>query len=224
MSNELLGSWRERSLSAHIIPTPAMLQAAIGGFYNRTAKGEGMGLLFGGSGANLSGGTDWGSIIGGIGAAVTDIYRTKAQTKLLRSMSSGARRPMAMPQYPGVPAAAPWPSLAPTTGGGPFQDVSWTDDVLSGGLPGIAEWAFGNMLAPGGGGSAVAARSGRPPALVGAWDQNTQRGAFYRYVGKPVLFSGDLTHLKRTRKVIRRFASPAGLSAGRGSLRRRRRC
>lgn len=120
------------------------------------------------------------------------------------------------PADSGTAAAAAGAGVGGTIGaevGGPLGAVV-------GAAGGAAAGALGNMAmnaltgAPSGG-SRV-----RAPRIVGAIDNNTGRSYFYRYVGAPILFRGDLSTLKTVKKAVGKFG---GLARSTGHFRLARR-
>lgn len=193
--------------------------------------------VFTNGGGGWGGSSDWlGSLLGGVTSATFGYLQAKQQTKMLNAL---AKLRLNTPTF-GTPLNNPLAGIgglgaglgSGLVGGLPFDlgglstggAGAAAGGVLGGEIGGPIGAGIGGALgglaglALGGSGTAT-----RTPHLVGAWNQQTQRGAFYRYVGRPVLFQGDITNLKRTRKVLRRFAVPAGIAAGcRRRVRRRR--
>jgi hypothetical protein len=117
-------------------------------------------------------------------------------------------------------------------GGFPLPTPSQIPDTYdpSTGRPyvGPSFWDIWNAISGGGGGmanpvtavGAGVARRTSPPRIVGAIDNTTGRSFFYRYVGAPILFRGDLTTLKTAKKAVSKFG---GLARATSGFRRRRR-
>lgn len=118
-------------------------------------------------------------------------------------------------------------------GGGPIvsgllPDVAGTAGgaiggaVTGGEIAGPVGAAVGGVLGAGAGYLASSPSSrARVPRLVGSVNNQTGRAVFYRYVGAPILFRGDLQTLKTVRKAVSKFGGVAGVR--RSTFRRRRR-
>jgi hypothetical protein len=118
------------------------------------------------------------------------------------------------------------PSL-PTTASRGVWDLPSLPEVAEGVFDAIGEGAVSLGETIFGGGApvatttAVATRRASPPRIVGAIDNATGKSFFYRYVGAPILFRGDLTTLKTAKRAVSKFG---GLVRTGGTFRRRRRC
>jgi hypothetical protein len=194
--------------------------------------------LFDGGGAGLGGGTDWGSIIGGIGSQIAGIYSTKAQNKQLRRLMKlglgGARAPIynAIPQtgggylasgFSGVPAVSTGgfagglgAAAAGALGGLGLGLLPELGDMLPGGLEEAGTGLFGPDLFK------VGAASQRQ-RMIDAVHPTSGERVYWRPVGRPIMFTGDAALLKRSRKMVRKLSSSAGCGFGGRTFRRRRR-
>lgn len=91
------------------------------------------------------------------------------------------------------------------TGFGVLDD--WLDETTGNGPRG------GNVASPvviDQNGMPCVVRKPPPPRLIGAVNNATGKSAFYRYVGAPILFRGDLATLKTVKKAVSRFGGLAG--------------
>jgi hypothetical protein len=201
-----------------------------GGLSRRTAvelglgqRGARMGVL--GTIGNTMGG--WDSLLQGVSAGVMNIYNAKAQAKMLRQYNRmlmlRGQLGAATGNAPGgvimggVPAANPGLMFGGGGGGGwGLSEFPSLPDIAGGVFGGIGDAAVSlgeRILAP-----SPAART-RAPRLVGSVNNATGKAVFYRYVGAPILFRGDLTTLKTVRKAVSKFG---GLAGARRTFRRRR--
>lgn len=193
-----------------------------------------------GGGTMGGGGFDWGGFATQAANIIGGIYSTKAQTKLLRQMNRmGSRQFLAaatgrlpvgplnyaMP-FSGVPAASgsagggQLGSVLATLGlGGLLPSPGGIADVLPGGLEeiGAGTGLFGlDMFEP--------TKSGqRARPLLMANNPSSGRVNFWRSVGAPMLFRGDLRVAKLVNKVAQR-ASRGRTRAGCFPRRKRRAC
>jgi hypothetical protein len=190
--------------------------------------------LFDGGGAAYGGGTDWGSIIGGIGSQIAGIYQMKAQNRQLKRLqklgggggmaSVAMRDPRIMYGFApaaGVPAATGGGSiLGPLAGAaaGIFGSglLPELGDILPGGLEESGTGLFGPDLFK------VGAASQRQ-RMIDAVHPTSGERVYWRPVGRPIMFTGDAALLKRTRKMVRKMSSQAGCGFGGRTFRRRRR-
>jgi hypothetical protein len=182
-------------------------------------------------------------------AALKAAKQQTKQLRLLQRMQGGAmvpQYPMASNPFqsitPGVggqpptgmndprtmfmarPGSSPW-GIIPTLPGGyglPAADETpgWTWDRGTGDLGDAWNWITG-------GGDAMAeavpmVRRTSPPRIVGSINNSTGKSAFYRYVGAPILFRGDLTTLKTVKKAVSKFGGLARATSGFPHRRRRR--
>jgi hypothetical protein len=198
-------------------------------------NGANMSGLFDGGGAGLGGGTDWGSIIGGIGSQIAGIYQTKAQNKQLRRLAKlsggGGMASVAMrdPRIMYGSAFAPAAGVPAATGGawsgtsagilaaaGAGALLPELGDILPGGLEESGTGLFGpDLFRP----SATSQRQ----RMIDAVHPTTGERVYWRPVGRPIMFTGDAALLKRTRKMVRKMSSQAGCGFGGRTFRRRRR-
>jgi len=190
-------------------------------------QGAPMPTLFSGTGAEAfgSGGTDWGSILGGIGQSIAGIYQTKATTRQLKQMNRllGGRAgmvtsfaPSAVATVPAAAGAGGWGSAAAGALGGAIGGIlGLGPDLLPGGLEEAGTGIFGpDLFAP--------TRAGARQRMIDAPHPTTGERVFWRPVGRPILFAGDKTLLLRTRKLARKLNAGCGV-ASRTFRRRRRR-
>lgn len=135
-----------------------------------------------------------------LGAAPSSpFYLTAGSPNLPTTRSPGIGWPVAGDLPPG-------PYSPPYSGGGDSmldEFMNW----IAGGNQG------GNVSAP-----TVIDQNGRPcvvrkpppPRLIGAVNNATGKSAFYRYVGAPILFRGDLATLRTVKKAVSKFGGLAG--------------
>jgi len=177
-------------------------------------------------------------------AALKAAKQQTKQLRLLQRMQGGAM----VPQYP--MASNPFQSITPGVGGQPSSTMfmarpagsspwgiiptlpggyglpatdetpGWTLDRGTGDLGDAWDWITG-----GGGAMAEAVPTVRrtsPPRIVGSVNNSTGKSVFYRYVGAPILFRGDLTTLKTVKKAVSKFGGLARATSGFPHRRRRR--
>lgn len=201
---------------------PVNLLSASGGFNDPVFSSGGGGW----------GGTDWGSIIGGVANLGFGYATAKQQAKALKRL---AKLRMNVPSF----GAGSMLQQLGGVGGGPIMNFapsasSGLGGALAGALGGLATGltlpSLGGLtdMLPGGleeGGTGVfgpdlfaPVAGGRRQRMISAPNDSGEM-VYWRPVGKPVMFTGDLALLKRTRKVLGKFNSfgPARC------LRRRRR-
>jgi hypothetical protein len=117
-----------------------------------------------------------------------------------------------LPGWPGAYATQPDPAAGEPGG--------WVPGIFEQIARGALGYEQGGNVATPVTTSAVACRRPGPPRLVGAVDNASGKAFFYRYVGAPILFRGDLATLKTVKKAVSRFGGLAGCRGGR--FRRRR--
>lgn len=192
-----------------------------------------MGNLLGGGGASWGGGgTDWGGIVGTIGGQVAGIFQQKEQNKMLKRLmrrSGGGAFIGGSPAtgygvgmgFAGVPAVAgggmsAMGGLAGLGSLGALGLLPELGDLLPGGLEEGGTGIFGPDL------FAVGAAS-RRQRMIDAVHPTTGERVYWRPVGRPIMFTGDASLLKRTRKMVRKMSSNAGCGVAGRTFRRRRR-
>lgn len=176
--------------------------------------------------ASTGGGFDWGGFANQAAGIIGNIYQTKAQTKLLRQMNrmnagqwmAAARGQMAPPIYTGGIAQSFLPATVPAAGGG-LGSLGGLGGLLGGG--GMIAGAAGLLpnLLPGGleeVGSGTGlfgldmfepTKSGqRARKVLRATNPSTGNDTYWRHVGAPMLFRGDLRVAKLVNKVAQRAA------------------
>ena len=201
-----------------------------GGLYwpPRQTSGGRMMSLFTGQGAGTwgGGGTDWGSVIGGLGQGVLSIFAMKQQNKQLKRLSrlqAGAFMPslpsMFAPSAGGVPAAAGaggWGALPGILGAAGAGILGLGPDLLPGGLEEGGTGLFGqDLFKP--------TNAGQRQRMIDAVNPATGERVYWRPVGRPIMFTGDRHLLIRTRKTVRKMSGAAGCGVAGGRFRRRRR-
>ena len=129
--------------------------------------------------------------------------------------------PISAPLPVGVPFQPGGFQMPFLPGGAPIQQAGLGGALLGGALGGLATEALGFF---GGGGGGVPALPGVAPggifrvtqpglrarSLFHITNPSTGREVWYRNVGQPILFSGDLRTCKRVRKVARLAARSSG--------------
>jgi hypothetical protein len=127
-----------------------------------------------------------------------------------------------------TPSLGSTASLAQSLGGLTLPPIvptlpGWTPEEGTGDLGRAWDWLTDTLGgdAPVATTTAVTTRRASPPRIVGAIDNATGKSFFYRYVGAPILFRGDLTTLKTAKRAVSKFG---GLVRTGGTFRRKRRC
>lgn len=202
---------------------PVNLLSAAGGFNDP--------VFTSGGGGWSTGGTDWGGIINAIGGATFGYLNAKNQTKQLKQL---AKLRLNVPTI-GTPLQNPLAGV----GGLGFSSggLGAGGAAVLGGLGGLATGlglpSLGGLtdMLPGGleeGGTGLfgpdlfrAVSAGARQRMIDAPHPTTGERVYWRPVGKPILFSGDVSLLKRVRKVSRKLN--AGCGVARATFRRRRR-
>jgi len=211
--------------------TPLGFPVAYPNFDVVTTQGRQPMNVFSGGG----GGTDWGGLIGSLGGQVAGIFAQKEQNKMLKrlmrrsgggafiggSPATGYGVGMPMSFAPaGVPAVGGGISAAGGLAGlgslGALGLLPELGDLLPGGLEESGTGIFGPDL------FAVGANS-RRQRMIDAVHPTTGERVYWRPVGRPIMFTGDASLLKRTRKMVRKMSSTAGCGFGGRTFRRRRR-
>jgi hypothetical protein len=178
------------------------------------------------------------NVLGGWAQAKAQRKATKQQLKLMRAMGGPASVASYDPRLMTMQAGNPFMAVNPRLGStmsltGPslpsrgVWDFPPLPEIAEGVFDTIGEGAVSLGEAIFGGGApvatttAVATRRTSPPRIVGAIDNASGKSFFYRYVGAPILFRGDLTTLKTAKKAVSKFG---GLVRTGGTFRRKRRC
>lgn len=224
-----------RTLGFNVAPLAARWAETI----PRLIRGELPMPVFGSAGASLSGG--WSdvasqglSVLGSWASAKAQRKALKQQTKLLRMLGGAQLTP---PLSPVVNAANPFASVTPNIGSTAsfaqslnlpstsVWDLPTLPQAAEGVFDTIGESAVSAWDTLFGGAqpvatTAVATRRASPPRIVGAIDNASGKSFFYRYVGAPILFRGDLQTLKTARKAVSKFGGVT--RKGCGPFRRRR--
>jgi hypothetical protein len=182
-----------------------------------------LGSFVGATGGGLGGlgGTDWGGLISQIGNATFGYLGAKQQNKqlnkLLRLTGGGGLANSFVGPAAGMGAGSilgSGGSILAGAGAGLAGLLGLGPDMLPGGLEEGGTGMFGpDLFAP----TAASSRQ----RMIHAEHPTSGEMVYWRPVGRPVLFSGDLQLLKRTRKTIGRYCAPAGIQRARRGRRRR---
>jgi len=166
----------------------------------------------GGGGWSSGGGTDWGSLLGNVAQLGFGYAGAKQQAKALKRL---AKLRLNVPTF-GSPLATGFAGpMVPASGGGA---TFGGPGALAIGGAGLALGNFGGLtdMLPGGleeGGTGIfgpdlfaPTAASKRQRMISAPNASGEM-VYWRPVGKPVLFSGDLSLLKRTRKVLGKYGS-----------------
>ncbi len=158
--------------------------------------------------------------LGGIASVLPSVLAQREQTKQLKALAKlvggrtlGAGSAFVAPSAnPAVVSQGFGPLagiLAGAAAGGLGSVLAGLGpDLLPGGLEESGTGFFGpDLFAP----TAASARQ----RMIDAPHPTSGERVYWRPVGRPILFAGDLSLLRMTRKKLRRFAGPAGLVSGR---------
>ena len=115
-------------------------------------------------------------------------------------------------RVPGVPNW--WPMVNPQPGFSPAPaDTGWgsLDDFINGTYNAITGGSdVASPVVPDANGNPCVVRRPPIPRLIGSVNNMTGVAKFYRYVGAPILFRGDLQTLKTAKRAVSKFGGVAG--------------
>lgn len=162
------------------------------------------------SGVGIGGGMgDWlGDAVGGLARAVGDYAIQKKSARSMRRSDTGGGGYRPMMSY--APGAAV--GIAGTIGGLLGYTPDGGQSLLGQGidyLQGQSSGACQKFV------SSPATTKSRPLSLISDVNPSTGRMHWWRHVGQPILFSGDVSHCRRVNKLLGKASRKASSRRGR---------